>query len=218
MDAQGTDEKIERLVRSVLEAVDARLEAVRQEIHDLAADVSSRHTLVTNAIADLERRLARQPAAAEATNHTDQHRMEQATQMLLERIEAMHQRTTMATNERFAQLRHEIDLLRGTPPASSSPITTDAAPHAEPTASLGSLSAPLRPHAPAPLNAPLLPEVPRITSQVPVIEKPAVVAAPAPQAAAESPIDLDRLTSLLSERLGNLHLDPLPGFDPNRPA
>lgn len=166
MEAAGTEDKIELLVRSVLEAVDARLDAVRGEIHALAADLNSRHLLVTTALADLERRVARQPAQS-VPHGADSQRMEQATQMLLERIEAMHQRTTMATNDRFLQLRREIDLLRG----SSGTVAPET-----PITSLG------------------------VTASAPVTVGGA--------------IDFDHLFTLLSDRLGNLHLDPLPGFDP----
>ena len=53
-----TDEKIELLVRSVLEAVDARLDAVRHEIAGFAADVEQRHHHVLESVAALDARVS----------------------------------------------------------------------------------------------------------------------------------------------------------------
>ena len=50
----SADEKIELLVRSVLEAVDARLAEVRQEVHNLGADFEQGHQNVLQQIQDIE--------------------------------------------------------------------------------------------------------------------------------------------------------------------
>jgi len=197
----ATDEKIERLVRSVLDAVDARLVTVREEIRALADEMEARHRQVTTAIGDVERRLARQAAAeppaaaAVAAAAEDSRRMEQATQMLLERIEAMHQRTTMANNERFAQLTSALDELRGGSVANG---PTAGGAH-EPNRDLSAVSAPLLP------TSPLFPAA----APVPALQHTGQVPATAPLS--NDTIDLDRLGSLLSEKLGKLHLGPTEG-------
>lgn len=176
------DEKIERLVRSVLEAVDARLAEVRHEVHQLSADVERRQQEMLQHVQDLERKLESGAADASGTVGADllAVRMEQATQVLLERIEAMHQRNTMATNERFALLDAAVEQLSG--PALSGPDETNA---------------PFRP--------------------APITTEQAVLATPPPlQPTAVAPgvphdqIDIDQLTSLLTERLGQMSLPQAP--------
>lgn len=134
------DDKIERLVRSVLEAVDARLAEVRAEVQELAAQVALRDAEIARHFTDLEQRLERSAGETRgAVTGTDPlaARMEQATQVLLERIEAMHQRTTIATNERFANVHAALDDLRtgrAAPAAVAEPLMP----------SLDAMSAPLR--------------------------------------------------------------------------
>lgn len=194
-----TDEKIELLVRSVLAAVDARLVEVRSEIQTVATDVAQRHSDVLDQIHALELRLETGGATSgQASVDGDPlaARMEQATQVLLERIEAMHQRNTMATNDRFAQIDSALAQLSGSTPAPSTPA---AAP-----AMMDAVKAPLRvgpPTGPVPVAATLptaitLPPIPPLTSA------PARVTSDAPT----EPIDMSRLADLLSERLGSLSL------------
>lgn len=223
------DQKIELLVRSVLAAVDQRLQEVRDEVHALAADVEQRHQQVLKMVQDVQRTMdrtaadARRPAGAADPLAA---RMEQATQVLLERIEAMHQRNTIATNERFAAMSAAIDQLR----FNATPVATGPSP----LRALDAVDAPLKmstitgQHT---IVAPLLPTQPIVASSHPVASpaatsaEPAAAPDPAPAAAAdaaesttttaattvhESDIDIDRLADLLSERLGHLSLPPRP--------
>lgn len=54
--SDSSDEKIEQLVRSVLTAVDARLDDVRGELRVVAAEAARRHEAVTRQLHDLEER------------------------------------------------------------------------------------------------------------------------------------------------------------------
>jgi hypothetical protein len=108
--------------------------------------------------------------------------MEQATQVLLERIEAMHQRNTAATNERFALINQALEQLNG---EALAPAVV-----AMPMASFDGMNAPLRvgpptgqvpiaAHVPASLPQPLLPPPTTDTAQIPVTAPPTTVRAPA---------------------------------------
>lgn len=235
------DDKIERLVRSVLEAVDARLADLRHEVQELAEHVAQRDAEVARLLSDLDQRLERaamEPRGAVTGADPLAARMEQATQVLLERIEAMHQRTTIATNERFANVHAAIDELRSgsaapvaeapllpsldgmNAPLRVGPVTTQ-----QPTITAAPLTATappaITPLTPVPTleHVPVLPPEPHL--QLASVE-PAVAAAPAPTPApvagsaapsADAPeegIDLGRLADLLSERLGHLNLPTRP--------
>lgn len=183
--AEPSDDKIELLVRSVLAAVDARLAEIRTEIKAVSTEVGQRHREVLTHIRDLEHRWegnAGETGNAAAGGDPLAARMEQATQVLLERIEAMHQRNTMSTNERFALVNHALEQLN------SGTLIPAAA--AIPMASLDGVNAPLRVGPP--------------TGRVPI-----AAATPSAEYASESePIDMNRLADLLSERLGQISLPP----------
>ena len=225
-----SDDKIELLVRSVLAAVDARLAEVRTEIQAVVADVEQRHHDVLAQMQALEHRLVSNvgdgthmaggadPLAA---------RMEQATQVLLERIEAMHQRNTIATNERFALINNALEQL-------NREALVPSAATAVPIASLDAMNAPLRvgpitgqvpvappapltnpapepaPDAATPAPAPIATHVPTTISLPPI---PPLTPAPPREPNDSSnedsePIDMSRLADLLSERLGHINLPP----------
>ena len=197
---EPSDDKIELLVRSVLAAVDARLIDIRAEVQAIATDVAQRHSEVLTHIRNLEQRV--EGGAGEAGHFVGgadplAARMEQATQVLLERIEAMHQRNTMATNERFALINTALEQL-------NSDVLVPAT-MTVPMASLDGMNAPLRVGPP--------------TGSVPIAAHAAAAEHPAPNAAAEAmprveldsesePIDMTRLADLLSERLGHISLPP----------
>lgn len=213
------EEKIELLVRSVLAAVDARLLEVRNEFHELADLVEQRHRDALQHMQDLERRIEQRAndAATSATGGDPlAARMEQATQVLLERIEAMHQRNTIATNERFASMNDAIAQLRDDRAAAA--VTVPVMP------SLDAMNAPLRvgpPTAQQPMVA-TRPQPATTPVPVPTFATPAPASiAPTltPPCAAEPPaadpalpesaggdIDLAQLADLLGERLGHLNI------------
>lgn len=206
------EEKIELLVRSVLAAVDARLTEVRNEFHELADLVEQRHRDALQHMQDLERRLERRAtdaASSAAGGDPLAARMEQATQVLLERIEAMHQRNTIATNERFASMNDAIAQLRGEHVASA--VTVPVMP------SLDAMNAPLRVGPPAaPMAASIAAPAPPMPSQTPTAAPTFAPSAPtagdAPDAEPAQPesaggdIDLAQLADLLGERLGHLNI------------
>jgi flagellar biosynthesis/type III secretory pathway chaperone len=170
------DDKIEQLVRSVLAAVDARLTEVRHELQAVAVSVEQRHREALQHMQDLEHRLERR-AADNGASTTDGDplaaRMEQATQVLLERIEAMHQRNTIATNERFALINQTLEQIRGEHDAT--PITVPVMP------ALDAMNAPLRVGpvtAPTPVVAASTPTIAPIAAPLPSFSSPAAVTAP----------------------------------------
>ena len=199
--AEPSDDKIELLVRSVLAAVDARLIEIRTEIQAVSTDVEQRHREVLTHIHDLENRWASsatETGQAAAGGDPLAARMEQATQVLLERIEAMHQRNTMATNERFALINHSLEQLN------SGALVPAAA--AIPMASLDGMNAPLR-VGPSTDQVPIAAHVPT-TFKLPPLP-PLASATPSGEQHGESePIDMSRLADLLSERLGHISLPP----------
>lgn len=192
-----TDQKIEQLVRSVLSAVDTRLSEVRDEMHALTADVERRHQAVLLHLQELESRIEHGVAAATPTSGDPlAARMEQATQVLLERIEAMHQRNTIATNERFTSLSAAIDHLRGSspPPAMATPLLPG----------LEEMNAPLRVASAATTTG----QIPGPSPVGQSVAAPPVEVVQPPAPAGGEPIDLTQLADLLAERLGHLSLPP----------
>lgn len=120
--SETPDDKIELLVRSVLTAVDMRLGEVRHEMHAVAAESEQRHRQVLQYMRDLEHRLERRSDDASPLSGTGDslaQRMEEATQAMLERIDELHQRNTVATNERFALINNTLEQLGGIASASS---------------------------------------------------------------------------------------------------
>ncbi len=233
--ADPTDEKIELLVRSVLAAVDARLVEVRSEIQAVAVETEQRNREVLARLQALELRWETRAAEAGSVALDGDllgARMEQATQVLLERIEAMHQRNTMATNERFAQINNALGQLSGVALAPSAPVGAPAPlTHVAPAASAPAApAAPSAPSAPAPtpppttmpsldaMNAPFqvgpttdeMPVAATLPSSITLPPIPPLTSAPPsePNGEPAEPIDMSRLAEMLSERLGSLSLPP----------
>lgn len=233
--ADPTDEKIELLVRSVLAAVDARLVEVRSEIQAVAVETEQRNREVLARLQALELRWetrAAETGSVALDGDLLGARMEQATQVLLERIEAMHQRNTMATNERFAQINNALGQLSGITLAPSAPVGAPAPlTHVAPAASAPAApSAPAvsAPPAPAPtpttrpsldaMNAPFqvgpttdeMPVAATLPSSITLPPIPPLTSAPPsePNGEPAEPIDMSRLAEMLSERLGSLSLPP----------
>lgn len=235
--ADPTDEKIELLVRSVLAAVDARLVEVRSEIQAVAVETEQRNREVLARLQALELRWetrAAETGSVALDGDLLGARMEQATQVLLERIEAMHQRNTMATNERFAQINNALGQLSGIALAPSAPVGAPAPlTHVAPAASAPAApSAPAvsAPSAPTPaftpttrpsldaMNAPFqvgpisdeMPVAATLPSSITLPPIPPLTSAPPsePNGEPAEPIDMSRLAEMLSERLGSLSLPP----------
>ena len=201
------DDKIERVVRSVLAAVDARLGDVRLEVEGLAQQIAQRDAELSLRLTELDQRIERQlgdPRAQAAGADPLAARMEQATQVLLERIEAMHQRTTIANNARLANMHAMIDQLR------DGQLTTAAATSPHLLSGLDAMNAPLRV---GPITAQQSAVAPVAPPQLPLLPETSTAADPTPVPAAppNDAIDLERLADLLSERLGHFDLPTQPG-------
>lgn len=174
--SETPDDKIELLVRSVLTAVDMRLGEVRHEMHAVAAESEQRHRQVLQYMRDLEHRLERRSDDASPLSGTGDslaQRMEEATQAMLERIDELHQRNTVATNERFALINNTLEQLGGIASASS---TGSISPPSM-MLSLDAMDAPLR-VGPITAQQPALADAADIPLDIsPAFAAPAVVAA-----------------------------------------
>lgn len=222
----STDDKIARLVHSVLEAVDLRLSEVRQDIQAMTAEVDRRHADVQQQLDDLGRRmdrLAADAASAKAGGSSDEQlaaRMEQATQVVLERLESTQRRHTAATDEHLARIDAALATLRAQPPVQpaaqpltgETPTPTLAITPTAPTAAPAPVAPPVA--TPAPALQPLTPSLPSFGQvSAPLLPTHAPAPAAAPPHTGEHPvlpdgeqIDLDQLTDLLTARLGQLNL------------
>lgn len=255
-----TDEKIQQLVQAVLQAVDTRLDGIRHEMAQFGDDVERRHHEVLTTIAALEQRIDAMAAAPTATTTGAPaagmgDRMEQATKLLIERIETAQRASMAATNQRLTQLDERIEALR--PTATPRPATTEptsgtpatAAPTAPPVQAVPAAwterAEPITGSLPHLTNAELdriskpLITYGHITSQVPIVpdhhglrqmtaapmpplvtptvgdgSAPTIIpaAAPAAPVGGDDEIDINRLASLLSEKLGQFSLPN--GTDP----
>jgi len=119
MNEPSMDDKIQQLVTAVLEAVDARLDGIRHELVQFAADADHRHHDVLGTVAALQRQvdaLAERPASTPPEPHQSvadlNERMAQATKILVERMEAAHHETAASTDRKVARLAEQIEELR----------------------------------------------------------------------------------------------------------
>lgn len=218
MNEPTTDEKIQHLVRAVLDAVDTRLDGVRHELAVFAGDVERRHHQVLDIIAAMEARVDRleradhdqaaATTAARAAAHSVDDRLEHL-QTRLDRLETdAHAAMTAAA--------HAADLAEISKPlysgghvTSQLPIVTDPAIH-EIT------SLPLPPAIPPTMTSPTHPA----PAVAPVAASPAAVAPTDPPSTSDDitdEIDLEQLTNLLNERLGHLELPTRPETRPDVP-
>ena len=184
MSDSSTDDKIARLVRSVLEAVDLRLVDIRHELQVSSQEADRRTLEIQQELRDLSVRVDRLDSA-QRRGTADADRTEQ-------------QVTELRTG--LARLQQQA----GTPPP---PITTETARirvNDDITAELPTLG----------LATIQLASFEPVTTQVPLVEAPASAALAAPLSAPAATnstdesgqIDLDRLAALLNERLGHLDL------------
>ncbi len=203
MNEPMSDEKIQQLVRAVLDAVDSRLDGVRHELAVFSGDVEQLHHEVLDALAVIERRVA-----------------------ALEQSDTTRSSTNSAVRDRIEHLQTQLDSLEHETHASLAPPRID--PH---TADLSAISRPLytATHITTQLPAVTDPAIHEITSlpippAVPPTMRSPTSAAPAvtPAATTSKPeptsgdaprditeeIDIEQLTDLLNERLGHLTLPP----------
>jgi hypothetical protein len=204
-----TEEKIQLLVRSVLEAVDARLDAVRHELAHFSSEVERRHHEVLESVAALEARVATMDGHDQLAAEVN--RLHEAVESLRRAgsAPAVVETLTVAA----AMPAPTPESLHAPEPA----VTTGS--HRISKEDLDEISRPLVTH---------------ITTQVPVVPDPhdhheplphrPVTVPPSvaprfgtmtngdtpPTPSGDDPIDLDQLTSLLNERLGHLSLPVRP--------
>ena len=203
-----TDAKIEVLVRSVLEAVDMRLSTVRHEMVALTVEAERRHQEILDSMAAVKRRFEQAQATA-AQDDIDQmsRRMEQGTQRMMERVEALHNQNADATMARIVALEAALAELRAAPVAA-----TRAALTADITGPLPRFVAFVEPQIePAPVDLPAeqpVEEHVAVPTEQPVEEHVDEIDAVTAEAPADDfgEIDIERLTALLSARLENLQL------------
>lgn len=170
-----TDEKIERLVRSVLAAVDQRLDSVRADVAQVAADADAKHRQLLAALAERER------------------------------AEAAPQHDMTEVDERIARLERMLDELRAEVRVVAAGVV------ASPAAATPASPAPNPPTSPAPMDVDLsLAPVPDSLRDLSRMSAPLLTGSPSgqvPIVTDDEPIDVDRLTSILTERLGSLRLE-----------
>jgi len=185
----GTDDKIARLVHSVLEAVDARLAEVRHEVLVLGEELGLKHLQVKQQIDELSQRVDRLNSVP-TTGEPRTAAGDEVTQVLLEQVEATQRRYAERTEQRLAQLDAAISQLRTGPAAAPQASAVDPGPSLTPSLpSFAQVSAPL-------LTTPPTVDLPpraEVTGEHKVIQE-------------GEQIDLDRLTDLLTQRLGQLDL------------
>lgn len=184
-----TDEKIQQLVHSVLQAVDTRLDAVRHELAVFAAEEEQRHHQVLGTIASLERRLGD-----------------------LERADVARRSSSTNIHERLDEMNERIDVL-ARPGAAPMPNVTGAHEVVPPPPDLDRISRPLFQGSHVTTQVPVVPSLP-VHDEIPpppAAPDPIVPAAPADAVDDAAPeIDMDRFTALLSEKLGHFSLQPRP--------
>jgi hypothetical protein len=237
MNEPTTDEKIQQLVRAVLEAVDSRLAAVRHELAEFADDVERKHHQILSSISTLERRV----------EHLEQLDVERAgaTAGVRERMQELQARIT--------ELEHEAERTAAAAPSATT-TTTHTAVHTDPahTSSLSEISRPLYspghttsqlpivtdpaiqritappiPPTVAPTmsptgthtgSVPIIPPSMPSTGLTPIVPGPTPAARPEPAAPPVATaddditedIDIERLTRILDERLSHLTLPHQP--------
>jgi hypothetical protein len=212
MSEATTDDKIEQLVRSVLEAVDVRLDAVRHEVAGFAADVEQRHHEVLATVASLDERLDALRRQAD-----DVAALQQELDRLGARVAAMdHASSGAVQSPLIAPRRASMP-----EPFLQAPIDSPAEITGEihiGQAEFDEISKPLvTPHITT--QVPMVPD-PNSHHHEPVAHMPLTVPPPvtatfvahddADADAREDHIDLDQLASLLNERLGHFSLPGTP--------
>lgn len=226
----ATDDRIEAVVSLVLQAVDQRLAAVRNEIAQINNSlIHSHHEMQAQIDECRELCLSLADTVASQPNGTDtgaQQLMEVAN-VLTQHVATFEVRVNQYTNDRVAELRAVVDRLAATPaptpsgpiPAVASAATVGSIAPTTPSAAARAVSNDMAPAAArlgslAPLRAttspaPAVSFTPAAVSPAPtiVVPTPAQAAVPvaapaaAPPIASNGPIDLDALTAQMSARL-----------------
>jgi hypothetical protein len=211
MNEPTTDEKIQQLVRAVLEAVDSRLDGVRHELAVFAGDVERRHHQVLDVIAGMEQRVAHlervqgDAVVTAATAGTLADRLEHL-QTRLDRLEtdahaAMTAAATAADQAHHAQAAHAADLAEISKPLYAGTHITTQLPIVTDPAIQQITSLPIPPAVPPTMTPPTM---------TPTTVTPTVMATDD----ITDDIDLEQLTKLLNERLGHLELPTRPDVPP----
>ncbi len=206
MNEPTTDEKIQQLVRAVLDAVDSRLDGVRHELAVFAGDVERRHHQVLDVIAAMESRVDRLERAEH--DHTAATASASDLDGRLEHLQTRLDRLETDAHAAMTAAAHATDLAEiskplysGTHVTTQLPIVTDPAIH-----EITSLTIP--PAVPTTMTpSPPLPATPTVAPTATAPENDDIT----------DEIDLEQLTNLLNERLGHLELPTRPEVRPDVP-
>jgi hypothetical protein len=193
MSEPTTDEKIQLLVRSVLEAVDSRLDAVRHEVAVFAADVEERHHRLLGTIAEFERRVT----TLEREERNDHTSAADVTERLDEMSARLDLLATAAIDRPTSQAPSGMPRPDTTAPSTSTTSTTAAATPSPLDAmarhdlsqpsDLSAISRPLFDHAHVTTQVPIVPEhsIHRISAlPIPAAVTPTMYSPPGMSAAA----------------------------------
>lgn len=216
------EEKIQQLVKAVLDAVDARLDTIRHDLAQFSADVERRHHETIIAVAALERRV----------DHLEQLGADQAATAgpvkdrlmnLQERVDALESAAARTPKEPATE-PPAADYSTLSRPLYQGPITSQLPEVTDPA--IHELVAPPIPPAVPPTMGPSahgtghpLPTPPMFRTVEPTTRETALTAtaqpaapAPAQPTTAAAPtddtgeIDVEQLTRILDEKLSHLHL------------
>lgn len=218
MDATGTDDKIQAVVGLVLQAVDQRLETVREQLVQVTHAIARNHADLSRRIDDCHQMYealqtgggaAPDPAAAQATGQ-----LVQAANVLTDRVAFLEVRVNQYTDDRIAELAALIDRIGGvtslsgvSPGSSPNPLVVNTVTPGNTVTVLAPAST--RPAAPGPGAAGnnVAPAVARLAPLGGVepaaapVAPPVAPAAPPAAASGEQPIDIALLSAQMSERL-----------------
>lgn len=210
MDATAPDDKIQAVVGLVLQAVDQRLETVREQLLQVTSTIAHNHADLSRRIDDCQRLCETLGAAAPATDPATAAatgQLVQAANILTERVQFLESRVNQYTDERIAEVTALVARVGSISPGQTSAVATALRPVLTPAiAATDPVSPALARLAPlgavagtaasaAAASAPVATPVARPMA-TPVVTP---VAAPAP--VAEPSIDIALLSAQMSERL-----------------
>ena len=210
MNEPTTDEKIQQLVRAVLDAVDSRLDGVRHELAEFAGDVERRHHQVLDVIAAMESRVDRLERAE--LDHVASAANANSIDDRLEHLQTRLDRLETDAHAAMTAAAHATDLAEISKPLYSGGHVTSQLPIVTDPAIQQITSLPIPPAVPPTMTSPTHSSsaASRATPSAPEVVPPR-------NDDITDEIDLEQLTNLLNERLGHLELPTRPETHPDVP-
>src|SRR4051794_32545533 len=126
MEGAAPDDKIQAVVSLVLQAVDQRLEQVREQLLQVTNTIAHNHAELSRRIDDCQRlcetavQASTTGAGAAAAAATGQ--LVQAANLLTERVEFLEARANQYTNDRIAEITAMIEDLGAIAPVAQAPV------------------------------------------------------------------------------------------------